>query len=189
MNQSVGGLWKQIINLTFVLLIVSLVLGAVNLVFLFQMQERLENAEAAMNDVSGTLDGLRAAVDNLSVVIDSLNATENYESTGSRLVMIWNNSYVRFVSTNYLPAHFSYDVSRFHKVYIYYWRASGSSVSNWNVGFYSDAFQLPYVASLTISSNDVHVLALDVQATNLNVTCSGYAGDVAGYLSLYLYLV
>jgi hypothetical protein len=187
MNQSLGGSWKYIISLTFLVLLVSLVLSAVSLVFLFQMQDRLENTEAAMDD-------LKTALDDMSAAVDSLNETANYGSTGSRLVMIWNNSYVVFApgeigSTDYLPAHFSYDVSSFHNVYIYYWRVSGSSVSNWNVGFYSDAFQRPYVESLTISSSDVHVLALDVQATYLNVTCRSYSGDVAGYLSLYLYLV
>jgi len=88
-----------------------------------------------------------------------------------------------------LPARFSYDVSSFHKVYIYYWLASGGTFSRWDVGFSTTAFQIQYVASFTISTTDVHVLALDVQATYLNVSLSSYAGGIEGYLSLYLYLV
>ena len=152
---------------------VLLILGAVNLIFLFQIEDKLE-------DMNGT--------------ISTLNATVSHGSPGSRLVMIWNNSDVGFASsdeighTNYLPHLFSYDVSRFHKVYIYYWLASGNTLSIWNVYFSTDAFQ-KYVTQFTISSTDIRVLELDVQATYLNVSLSSYAGGLEGYLSLYLYLV
>ena len=159
---------------------VLLILSAVNLIYLFQLKERLEDIDAGMS--------------NLNAAIGSLNATVSNGSPGSRLVMIWNNSDVGFASPdqighgNYLPHHFSYDVSGFHKVYIYYWLASGSTYSFWGVYFSTDAFQR-YVTDFSISSTDMHVLELDVQATYLNVSLLSYGGGVEGYLSLYLYLV
>jgi len=169
MNQLIGGSLKYVIGLTLVLLMVTLFLSAMNLAFLFQLQDRVENTKTTINNINETI------------------------GHGSRLVMIWNNSRVGFnpedIGTNYVPAYFSYNVSQFRRVYIYYWLASPGTVSNWNVGFSTKAFQISYVASFTISSSFVNVLALDAQATYLNVTLQSYSGGVEGYLSLYLYLV
>ncbi len=170
MYQPSGSSWKYIVSLTFALFMVLLILGAVNLVFLFQIEGKLDTT------------------------ISRLNTTVSNGLAGSRLVMIWNNSDVGFASpeeighTNYLPARFSYDVTGFRKIYIYYWVASGSSLSIWDVSFSTAAFQ-KYVTSFTISSTDIRVLELDAQATYLNVSLSSYAGGIEGYLSLYLYLV
>ena len=148
-----------------------------------QLNSNVTNLKNQVNDLS----------DNLNAAISSLNATVSKGSAGSRLVMIWNNSDVGFAPqqighTDYLPARFSYDVSGFHKVFIYYWLASGSTSTIWDVYFSTDAFQ-KYVTQFTISSTDTSVLELDIQATYLNVSLFGYAGGVEGYLSLYLYLV
>ncbi|MDH5794258.1 MAG: hypothetical protein OEZ18_06835 [Candidatus Bathyarchaeota archaeon] len=179
-NQNFEARRNTLLMMVIILLASTIILTATNL---FLTNETI----GLIKEQNQSLTDLNQSLTNLNQSLTNPNATNTILP---KTVVVWNGT-IEFYDNmhNLLPISFLLDVSKYHKVWIYYEFVDGSP-THWYV-----RFELPNINGLTVATLNIidvpyaQVTGLDIQGPYLHINCYGFDGPYEWTsIIVYLYL-